>query len=200
VIGINKEFELPVLDDKFVPIVPGEDLLYYEYRRYRGIHYQMNEFGMNMGDPPNVAGWPAYYQTPAFDLFWINSETIVKRAQYTDSLFNWGKALFYNNVTKTVTMQVRVDLAEYVRKFNTPENLDALVDQLIDRLINIPINSATRARIIDRVLQGNTNPNYWTGAWYAFVGNPTADNRQVIQNRLAQAMGLIFQYGETHLH
>jgi uroporphyrinogen-III decarboxylase len=114
-------------------------------------------------------------------------------------MFNWGNWVYYNNVTKT-GMLVRVDLAEYVRKFNSPENLDALVDQLIDRLINIPINSATRARIIDRVLQGNTNPNYWTGAWYAFVGNPTADNRQVIQNRLAQAMGFIFQLGETHLH
>jgi uncharacterized protein (DUF1800 family) len=199
VIGLAKEFDMPLLDNKFVPVVPGEDLLHYEFQRYNGIHNQMNNLGMNMGDPPNVAGWPAYYQTPAFDLFWINSETIVKRAQHTDSMFNWGNWVYYNNATKT-GMLVRVDLPEYIRKFNTPENLDALVDQLIDRLINIPINAASRARIIDRVLQGNTNANYWSGAWYAFLGNPTADNRQVIQNRLAQAMGLIFQYGETHLH
>lgn len=199
VIGLAKEFDMPLLDNKFVPVAMGEDAIYYDYKRYNGIHNQMNNLGMNMGDPPNVAGWPAYYQSPAFDLFWINSETIVKRAQHTDSLFNWGNWVYYNNATKT-GMLVRVDLAEYVRKFNTPENLDALVDQLIDRLINIPINSATRANIKDRVLQGNTNPNYWSGAWYAFVGNPTTENRQVIQNRLAQAMGFIFQLGETHLH
>jgi uncharacterized protein (DUF1800 family) len=199
VIGLAKEFDMPLLDNKFVPVVMGEDAIYYDYKRYNGIHNQMNNLGMNMGDPPNVSGWPAYYQTPAFDLFWINSETIVKRAQHTDSLFNWGNWVYYNNVTKT-GMLVRVDLAEYVRKFDTPEKLDALVDQLIDRLINIPINSATRARIIDRVMQGNSNANYWTGAWYNFVGNPTADNRQTIQNRLSQAMGLIFQLGETHLH
>jgi uncharacterized protein (DUF1800 family) len=199
VIGLSKEFDMPLLDNKFVPVVAGTDGIYYDFKRYNGIHGQMNNLGMNVGDPPNVSGWPAYYQTPAFDLFWINSETIVKRAQYTDSLFNWGNWVYYNNVTKT-GMLVRVDLAEYVKQFSTPENLSALVDQLIDRLINVTISTSTRARIIDKVMQGNTNINYWTGAWYNFLANPNPDNRQVIQNRLAQAMGFIFQLGETHLH
>lgn len=199
VIGLSKEFDMPLLDNKFVPVVPGDDAIYYEYQRYNGIHNQMNNLGMNMGDPPNVSGWPAYYQTPAFDMFWINSETIVKRSQYTDSLFNWGNWVYYNNVTKT-GMLTRVDLAEYVRQFETPENLDALVDQLIERLIGVQIPTKTRAMIIDKVMQGNPNSNYWTGAWYNFVGNPNADNRQTIQNRLSQAMSLIFQLGETHLH
>jgi hypothetical protein len=97
-------------------------------------------------------------------------------------------------------MLTRVDLAEYVRQFETPEQLDALVDQLIERLIGVQISTKTRALIIDKVMQGNPNSNYWTGAWYNFVGNPTADNRQTIQNRLSQAMSLIFQLGETHLH
>lgn len=199
VIGLSKEFDMPLLDNKFVPVVPGDDGIYYEYKRYFGFYSQMNNLGMNMGDPPNVSGWPAYYQTPAFDLFWINSETIVKRSQFTDSLFNWGNWVYYNNVTKT-GMLVRVDLAEYVRQFETPEKLDALVDQLIERLIGVQISATTRALIIDKVMQGNSNTNYWTGAWYNFVGNPNADNRQTIQNRLSQAMSLIFQLGETHLH
>ncbi len=199
VIGLAKEFDMPLLDNKFVPVVPGEDAIYYEYKRYNGIHNQMNNLGMNIGDPPNVAGWPAYYQTPAFDMFWINSETIVKRAQHTDSLFNWGNWVYYNNATKT-GMLIRVDLAEYVRQFESPEKLDVLVDQLIERLIGVQISPTTRAMIIDKVMQGNSNTNYWTGAWYNFVGNPNADNRQTIQNRLSQAMSLIFQLGETHLH
>jgi hypothetical protein len=33
----------------------------------------------SMGAVPNVAGWPAYYQTPNFHEYWINSNTIQKR-------------------------------------------------------------------------------------------------------------------------
>jgi uncharacterized protein (DUF1800 family) len=199
VLGLSKEFDMPLLDNKFAPFIKGNDEIYYEYRRYVSMVYQMSNLGMNLGDPPNVAGWPAYYQTPAFDLFWINSETIIKRSQYTDSIFNWGNWLHYNNASKT-GMLVRVDLAEYVRQFENPEKLDVLVDQLIERLINVPISKSNRTQIIDKIMQGNTNINYWTGAWYTFLGNPTPENRQVIQNRLAQAMTLIFQFGETHLH
>jgi uncharacterized protein (DUF1800 family) len=199
VLGLSKEFDMPLLDNKFAPFIKGNDEIYYEYRRYVSLVYQMSNLGMNLGDPPNVAGWPAYYQTPAFDLFWINSETIIKRSQYTDSIFNWGNWLHYNNASKT-GMLVRVDLAEYVRQFENPEKLDVLVDQLIERLINVPISKSNRTQIIDKIMQGNTNINYWTGAWYTFLGNPTPENRQVIQNRLAQAMTLIFQFGETHLH
>ncbi|MCX6194029.1 MAG: DUF1800 family protein [Cytophagales bacterium] len=199
VIGLSKEFNMPLLDSKFAPIAVNDDNIYYEFKRYNGLHNQINNLGMNLGDPPNVSGWPAYYQTPAFDLFWINSETIVKRAQYTDSIFNWGNWVFYNNVTKTGILY-RVDLAEYVRQFETPEKLDAVVDQLIERLIGVQISSTSRSMIIDKVMQGNSNTNYWTAAWYNFVGNPIADNRQLIQNRLSQAMSLIFQMGETHLH
>ncbi len=199
VLGISKEFDMPLLDDKLAPFNKGNDEIYFEYRRYISMVYQMSNLGMNLGDPPNVAGWPAYYQTPAFDLFWINSETIIKRSQYTDSLFNWGNWLYYNNADKT-GMMVRVDLPEYIRQFENPEKLDVLVDQLIERLINVPISKSNRSLIIDKILQGNTNPNYWTTAWYTFLGNPTPENRQVIQNRLAQAMTFIYQLGETHLH
>ncbi|MEJ7660732.1 MAG: DUF1800 family protein [Hymenobacter sp.] len=32
-----------------------------------------------LGDPPNVAGWAAYYQTPQFHELWINSVTLPRR-------------------------------------------------------------------------------------------------------------------------
>ena len=40
----------------------------------------------NMGSVPNVAGWPAYYQNPNFHEYWINSNTIQKRAAFIDAI------------------------------------------------------------------------------------------------------------------
>ena len=52
--------------------------------------WPMSEVGMEIGDPPSVSGWQAYYQEPSFDRFWINTDTITKRAIRQDGLFDWG--------------------------------------------------------------------------------------------------------------
>ena len=40
----------------------------------------------NIGDPPDVSGWKAYYQEPQFHEIWINSDTLPKRNQFTDTM------------------------------------------------------------------------------------------------------------------
>jgi len=37
---------------------------------------------MDPGDPPNVAGWPAYYQEPEYHELWLNSDTMPLRNEY----------------------------------------------------------------------------------------------------------------------
>ncbi len=44
----------------------------------------------NIGDPPNVAGWQAYYQQPEYDKLWISSDTLPKRNQFTDRMLGGG--------------------------------------------------------------------------------------------------------------
>lgn len=199
VIGIGKEFDLPLLNENRIEIPNAENDLFLEYRKYAHFHNQANNLGMNVGDPPNVSGWPAFYQAPAYDMFWINSETIIKRSQYTDSLFNWGNWVYYNNSNKT-GLQVRVDSADYISRFSKPGDVDMLINELVDRLVGVPISAADKAQIRFKIMQGNSNINYWTNAWDSFNGNSSNENRQVIQNRLANAFGYIFQLGETQLY
>ena len=37
--------------------------------------WNMDAWGMQIGDPPNVAGWPAYFQIPTFDKTWVTTHT-----------------------------------------------------------------------------------------------------------------------------
>jgi hypothetical protein len=198
VVGLLKEFDLPLLDNQYKPFPKGSDGIYYDFKRYNGIQNAMISLGMNIGDPPSVSGWPAYYQAPAYDLFWINSETIIKRAQFTDALFNWGQGVYYNGSTKTYA-QVRVNLASYLRQFNNPADLEGLVDQLVNRHIGMNISADNRQLIISQIMQGNMNLNYWSELWNAYVANPSAENTSTIQNRMAKGLGLIYQLGESQL-
>ena len=50
----------------------------------------LGDLGMQVGNPPSVSGWPAYYQAPVYDLFWVNSKTIQERVIFTSSLTKWG--------------------------------------------------------------------------------------------------------------
>ncbi len=196
--GILKEFELPLLDNQYKPYPVGNDGIYYDFKRLNGIQNNITSMGMNIGDPPSVSGWPAYYQTPAFDLFWINSETIIKRAQFSDAIFNWGQGVYYNSATKTYG-QVRANLPSYLKQFKNPGDLAGLVDQLVDRHIGMPITPENRQLIINQIMQGNPNLDYWTSTWNAYASNPSAENSSMVQNRVARGMSLIYQLGETQL-
>ena len=44
----------------------------------------------NIGDPPDVAGWKAYYQEPQFHEIWINTDTYPRRNLFTDTMITTG--------------------------------------------------------------------------------------------------------------
>ena len=44
----------------------------------------------NIGDPPDVAGWKAFYQEPQFHEIWINTDTYPRRNLFTDLMINSG--------------------------------------------------------------------------------------------------------------
>src|SRR5690348_5889049 len=66
----------------------------------------------NIGDPPNVAGWQAYYQVPQFDKIWINSDTLPKRNQFTDRMLTTGFA--------RDKQKILVDVIAYCKTFSNP--------------------------------------------------------------------------------
>ncbi len=52
------------------------------------LFYICDLFAMKPGDPPNVAGWPAYRLAPQYHQVWINSDTLPNRLEFTDYIFN----------------------------------------------------------------------------------------------------------------
>ena len=60
------------------------------YGMWNYIRNWLANMGQDLGDPPDVSGWPAYYQEPQFHEIWINSDTLPKRNQFTDIMITNG--------------------------------------------------------------------------------------------------------------
>ena len=60
------------------------------YGMWNFFYSTMVNTGLNLHDPPNVAGMPAYYQEPLYHEIWINSDSLPKRNQFTDAMSNNG--------------------------------------------------------------------------------------------------------------
>ena len=146
----------------------------------------------NIGDPPDVAGWKAYYQEPQYYEIWINTDTYPKRNQFTDLLSTSG---YSRNGKKIV-----IDPVEFSKKLSNPSDPNILIDDALRILYRVDITAATKANLKKQILLSNQDQDYyWTNAWNAYISSPTAANYQVIYIRLRDLFKYFMNLAEYHL-
>ena len=169
-VGLVREYDIAF------PI--ATDLLA-NYNMWGFIQSQAAGMQQNIGDLPNVAGWPAYYQEPQLYKLWINSDTLPKRYQFSDRLIGKGYKAKDDN-------RIFIDVVAYTKLLPHPEDPDALINDIIQLLYTVNLSAAENARIKSSILlsnlQGKEANHYWTNAWNSFIANPAdeTNKRQVI--------------------
>lgn len=119
----------------------------------------------NLGDPPSVSGWSAYYQAPQFYEIWINSDTLPKRNQITDLMVLVG----YTQNNKNIN----IDVVAFTKTLPNPSDPNLLINDALDILYRVPISDQSKLVIKQQILLTNqTQDYYWTNAWNAHIGNP----------------------------
>lgn len=167
-----------------------------DFYKYRNISWNMSNIGLNFTNPPNVAGWPAYYQYPVFDLFWINSDTLAKRANYANSTVRWGFYLGSGNIKGNV--HVQIDWIAYVGKYKNPSDFDSLLTQIEEKLLGAPLSATTKTRL-KRTTLGDMPSSYYTELYKAYINNPNEANTNTLRSRLENLFAAIFQLNEFQL-
>ncbi len=152
------------------------------YAAWEFVRSQAASMQQNIGDPPNVAGWPAYYQGPEFYKLWINSDTLPKRNQYSDRMANNGFAA--KDGRKMV-----IDVVAYAAALEHPEDPDALINESLQLLYTVDLSDAEKTRIKSNVLlsnlQGDAANHYWTNAWNTLQNEPgNMVNKKEVTNKL----------------
>lgn len=135
------------------------------YGMWNYIYGWMTSMSQNIGDPPDVSGWPAYYQAPQFHEMWINSDTLPKRSRYTDTMITSG----YTRSGKKIV----VDAVAFTKTLANPTDPNALLDEALSILLRVPLTAAAKQTIKGQILlSGQTTDSYWTNAWNAHTAAP----------------------------
>ena len=143
--------------------------------------------------PPDVSGWPAYYQEPQFHELWINSDTLPKRNQFTDIMINAG---YTRNGKKIV-----IDAVGFTRTLPNPGDPNLLIDDALAILYRVPLSASSKQQIKEQILLSNqTQDYYWTNAWNAYIANPTdMASFNIVNTRLRSFYQFLMNLSEYQL-
>jgi uncharacterized protein (DUF1800 family) len=147
----------------------------------------------NIGDPPDVSGWKAYYQEPQFYEIWINSDTLPKRNQFTDVMVMNGYT--FNG------KKIQVDATGFAASLPNPGDPNKLIDDTLSLIYRIDVSAASKAQIkTDILLGGQSSDYYWTDAWNLYVSDPSnMANTTTVQNRLRDLLKYFMDLSEYQL-
>lgn len=148
---------------------------------------------LSIGDPPDVAGWPVYYQRPQFHEIWINSDTLPKRNQFSDLMVANG----YTRNGKNI----RIDHLAFARSMPNPGDPNKLVADSIKYLLGVSLTTNTMAQLkTDILLTGQANDGYWTGVWNTYLSTPgDMANTNLVKGRLTTLYQYLMRLSEYQL-
>jgi uncharacterized protein (DUF1800 family) len=145
---------------------PADSQFTIQYGLWNQLVNYLTNMQQNIGDPPDVSGWKAYYQEPGYYKFWINTDTLPKRIQYLDTLVAVGYTFG--------GFKMVVDGTSWIKLFPNPADPNSLVETLCVHLLGVDISASHKAQLkTDFLLAGQAQDYYWTDAWELFIGTPS---------------------------
>ena len=145
-----------------------------------------------LGDPPSVAGWPAYYQAPVFHEIWINASTFPERTKFTDIYISKGY--------KRNNQNLLFDPFGFAKKLKNPSDPVKLIDELVFWIFQIPISSKLKTELkTDILLDGQASDYYWTELWNDAIQKPTNSNVNMVNTRLKSLLSYFLALPEYQL-
>ena len=163
------------------------------YGMYNYLVNWVSNMQQNIGDPPDVSGWKAYYQEPQFYEIWINSDTLPKRNQFTDTMIVNGYT--FNG------KKIQIDGPEFAKTLSNPGDPNKLIDDIVNLIFRIDISTASKNQLkTDILLGGQSQDYYWTDAWNQFITTPgNVSNTTTVRTRLRDLLKYLMDLSEYQL-
>jgi uncharacterized protein (DUF1800 family) len=138
--------------------------------------------GLSIFTPSDVAGYPAYYQSPDFHRSWFNSATIVARYKVGEMFVTGKRVLASGNLGG-----VQLDLAKWLKNSGTFTNIgdaEALVQQFTDYLFSETPDSARFNYFVTKVFSDQLPLADWTYEWNKYLTSGVSTEVNLWLNRL----------------
>lgn len=148
---------------------------------------------MELGNPPNVAGWEAYWNGPAFHELWINSTTLPFRNQLADA-FIYPPGLVYKGAT------VLADVIKYTESVPDSHDPEMLIEYVVKYFLPYGLDDSIKDELLSILLSGQTQNYYWTVAWQDYLDNKQDQaKKQIVFFRLFLFFKKIMNLAEYQL-
>lgn len=163
-----------------------------QYAMWKGIEAQSAAMQMELGMPPNVAGWPAYYQDPIFYQAWISSDTLPRRVQFTEKCvsakgFQVGAQYAFS------------DVIAFAKRTSKPGELIPFLTELSETLFPIPL-TAKQIEYLQGILLDGAPTYEWGDEWGAYTDAPNDPaKRAVVETRLRALLKSMMAMAEYQL-
>jgi uncharacterized protein (DUF1800 family) len=191
-VGAAREFDM-----EFPTVTTPVADLPIQYNAWMQLANNAASQGQSIGDPPNVAGWPAYYQEPGYHETWINTDTFPKRLRVTDTLLTTA------GINLGSGKKLWIDAVKFTEGFGDviASDPNKLIDAALELLYRVPPTTAMRTYLKTTILLGGqASDYYWTDAWNTYKGAPTnAMALNIVTSRLQAFYKFLIQNPEYQL-
>ncbi|MEO1651903.1 MAG: DUF1800 family protein [Bacteroidota bacterium] len=143
--------------------------------------------GFNIYEPPSVAGYSAYHQSPGFHRAWFNSNSIITRFKLPEMLIEGKRILAGGDLGG-----VKFDIVKFLNKkslFPTPEHAESVVKTFLDYMFcEAPTTDRFNYFLNDVFLNG-LSPKNWEFEWQNYKSsNDDSDVRIPLANLVKAVM------------
>ena len=184
VLGLVREFNIPL------PVASDYATTYSLLNKFLNKSISLNQ---TLADPPNVSGWPAYYQIPSFHELWINAASYSARVAYADLMVNSGLS------SNGFSMQI--DVINFAKTLSNPSDPNILIADVILIIYTVYFSPADILTLkINTLLGGQTSDSYWTTAWTDYIADPTNNvKKNIVKSRLTSLILTLIKKEEYQL-
>ncbi len=160
-------------------------------RLLQGLFNSCTILGMQYYEIPQVAGWKAFYSSPAYYQLWINSVSLPLRKLYVDLLTLVDEGL--------VGQVIQFDGLAMLATLDNPYNVNNVVSEIAELFLSRPLTSSQHTALKTVLLPGL--PDYeWTAEYSNYIADPDdEDLAESINNRMKAYLNTLLNLPEAHL-
>lgn len=162
-----------------------------QYSLWYVLYVQAGIQQMQYLNPPDVAGWKAFYQEPLYYRTWINATTLPLRMDLTDALTTRG--------TRVAGYQLLFNPLKWLEKLDNAFSPNDMIREIANLIFPMPIPDNQLDALKEIIIPGL--PDFeWNLEYSLYLENP--DDRELeaaIDTKLRQLFQAMFAMPEFHL-
>jgi hypothetical protein len=177
----------------------------------RNIATNVANLGQNIQDPPNVAGWPAYYQAPFYYDSWLDTATYpvregVQKGLVSNAVTTPDGISVVNPAARNLS--IKINYATWLKGFSNPVSAFDLINDLAELLFSVPVSQTVKDKLKINKLwyaignQTITTDKQWSDAVTAYMANPATTDAMAknVPARLQTLVTYMMRAAEYQLH